>query len=218
MLPHRTSPDQQSNGETMPCRSNDVTTTSTAEKAPEDPVAETSTSGACTGPGRQFNGITRRAALTAACAATVAAALPATVSTDPVFAAIAAHRAAVAEFDKNCTDLSDGRRYRQTIALGKPSPYLLGIPEAEAAYDCQSEAEQDAAMAILDTPPTSLAGAVALLRYLTEVDEDRWPSLEDDDGQEVSWLNCAHQVLADAIEAISGLPIGDPPMPASTGA
>jgi hypothetical protein len=72
--------------------------------------------------------------------------------------------------------------------------------------DCQRavlrawEAQDDAAVSLLNIRPTTLAGVTALLRYAVEanVDDQVWPAeLLTDDGRQRSW----HQFLAENVAA-----------------
>src|SRR5436309_10007926 len=82
-----------------------------------------------------------------------AAALPPAKPVDPIFAAIVAHRAAWDEFNARCSVLAEAE-----------------TPEAWAEYEDLTEAEYEAASKLADTAPTTLAGAVALLHYVADVE------------------------------------------------
>jgi hypothetical protein len=102
---------------------------------------------------------------------------------DPIFAAIEAHRAAWAALEKGCERLDDE-----------------STPETEAEFDRLNDAAEEAACTLADTQPTSVAGAVALLRHAAEY-EDTFESLEDeDDGKMKPWSYFMHRTLAAALE------------------
>jgi hypothetical protein len=72
--------------------------------------------------------------------------------------------------------------------------------------DCQRavvlawKVQDEAAVALLNVRPTTLAGVTALLRYAVEanVDDQVWPAeLLTDDGRQRSW----HQFLAENVAA-----------------
>jgi hypothetical protein len=85
---------------------------------------------------------------------------------DPIFAAIEAHRAAEAAFtatvdDEAETEEHDPRR-----------------PAVVIAYDRASDNADAAAWALIENPPTTIAGAAALLRYADKLFSapDGWES------------------------------------------
>ncbi len=105
-----------------------------------------------------------------------------TKDSDPIFAAIEAHKRAAIETHR------------------KGMPYwssMDGTPEheaAEAEYFDAEEAEDEAAVQLLDVRPTTMAGVIALLRYVADFDQQKitdgswwseqhqWPyELSDDD-------------------------------------
>jgi hypothetical protein len=105
---------------------------------------------------------------------------------DSIFAAIEAHRAAWATLEKDCSRLDEEN-----------------TPEAEAEFDRLNDAIEEAACTLADTQPTTVAGAVALLRHAAEHEGkgDTFESLEDeDDGKMKPWSYFMHRTLADALE------------------
>ena len=118
---------------------------------------------------RPAQGLSRRHMLSGL-AVVLPVALPAVVATtaDPIFALIAAKRAAdVAHLDA-CHVLNDAE-----IRHG------VGSNEAEVAFDDQGlpcRTAYEGARALTSTPPTTLAGLAAVLRYVNETDEEgNWP-------------------------------------------
>jgi hypothetical protein len=145
-----------------------------------------------------------KGAATVAGAAILATPVSAHVATgpDPIFAAIDAHQTAravvyaavdaVSAAEKDLT----GRGLRPSQERGKcPS-----LDECEATLSEAFDAETNAACAILNTPPTTMAGVLALLQYAnaTDIDGMGWPvELETEDGKTRSW----HYFLIEALAA-----------------
>jgi hypothetical protein len=156
--------------------------------------------------------LTRRAAIVATLAgiATPAvAALP-----DPVFAAIAAHKAAYARLDAACSRLSrlerDIPKERRKEWFDEDRDAGVGADDdarwtaALAAYRAASDTETRAAWALAHAQPAGLAGAAALLRHAYEFEAggDDWPGEpEEEDGDE--WSLTFHRGLAAALEALA---------------
>ncbi len=81
-----------------------------------------------------------------------------TTKVDPIFAAIAAHKHAVVDYE---------------IALEADKHHPGSVSPADKELDHQ----QDAVVEMLQTEPTTVAGALALLKYLGEdvyTDNDDW--------------------------------------------
>jgi hypothetical protein len=129
--------------------------------------------------------INRRALVAGAASAAVAIPAAAAPMPDPIFAAIEAHRAAWAALEKDCSQLSDA-----------------STPEAEAEFDRLNDAVEEAAGTLVDTQPTTMAGAVALLRHVAEHEGrgDTFDLEDGDDGKTKPWSYFMHQTLADALE------------------
>jgi hypothetical protein len=116
---------------------------------------------------------------------------------DPIFAAIERRKKGWRAFSVAVT--------AEDELSGKP-----GHAEAEAEYRRAGDEAEEAAVAIADTRPTSLAGAVALLRFLADPEPDDEGQLGnlltwgngDEDGQLV-FVSRIHSTLADALEKIS---------------
>lgn len=108
------------------------------------------------------NTTSRRAALgsLAAIAATVpvSAVAAAVCTADPIYTLIDAHKVARAVFSAATANEPPFK----TVAHG-----LWELNTAHAA-----DREQEATVALLTTPPTTVSGAVALLRYIAETDTD----------------------------------------------
>ena len=132
-----------------------------------------------------MSAMNRRAILAGAASAAVAIPTAAAPMPDPIFAAIEAHRAAWAALEKDCSRLSDE-----------------STPEAEAEFDRLNAAVEEAVGTLVDTQPTTMAGAVALLRHVAEHEDkgDTVHCLEDEDGKTKPWSYFMHQTLADALE------------------
>jgi hypothetical protein len=137
---------------------------------------------------------TRRAMLAGAAAipttalpAAALAAMP--LEPDPIFAAIEAHRARWSEFNAWC-------------ALPE-----AGTEEGKAAENRLSDAEWEAAIALVEIEPTTMAGVIALLRYTVGVNECGWPDILMEKGVENShgrsWEYFLRCNLAGALERIA---------------
>lgn len=159
--------------------------------------------------------LTRRAAVKAIVAGSAAAAsiisAAAAPQPDPVFAAIEAHRSAVAADCEITARLSAA----QSIAFALPR----GSAERDARLDATEtiSQEQDRAFAesdrlayvLADTRPTTLAGCAAVLRYATAFNDEGhlWPDQgehnEDDGAALASWECRLRVTLAAALDAIA---------------
>src|SRR5258708_11758789 len=124
--------------------------------------------------------LTRRKAIAATLAGIAAPALagPARLTPDPVFAAIAAHKAACARLDQACLHVS---RLEETIPEERRQEWFDGDrvqgigtnddPRWTAALTAQRatfDAETQMAWALAHARPVGLAGAAALLRHAGE--------------------------------------------------
>lgn len=118
------------------------------------------------------------AALAAGTAVNVAALVatrPAAAASDPILAAIEAHKAAVVaslavlkRFSAFEDELADNGRLQYEYRNDEEGRRGLALEaERDAAYD----AEAEAACAMLNASPTTLAGVVALLTYVRDHDE-----------------------------------------------
>jgi hypothetical protein len=160
--------------------------------------------------------ITRRAAIAATLAGfgAPASAAPALLTSDPVHAAIAAHKAAYVRLDQACSDLSrlerdipkDRRQEwfdedrEKGIGLNDDPRWTAALAANRAAFD----AEMQAAWVLAHARPASLAGAAALLRYAAEYEDEgsEWPSEPETEDGEEEWMITFHQNLAVALDAM----------------
>jgi hypothetical protein len=117
---------------------------------------------------------------------TLAGATALSLRPDPIFAAIERHRATWAELNTRCSALSDA-----------------GTPEAEAELDRIMDADGEAAGELAGTEPMTLAGAIALLRYVAECDDYSFEDEEDGKTKLLSYF--IQRNVADAIETIGGV-------------
>jgi hypothetical protein len=160
--------------------------------------------------------LTRRNAIAAALAGVAAPALAgsARLTPEPVFAAIAAHRAAYARLDQACSHVSrleenipeerrqewfDGDR-AQGIGTNDDPRWTAVLTAQRATFD----AETQMAWALARTQPVGLAGAAALLRHAGEFEAGGcgWPcDPERPDGDK--WTIIFHRSLAAALEAMT---------------
>jgi hypothetical protein len=116
---------------------------------------------------------------------------------DPIFAAIEAHRTAVAdhaaavqiECDLDETLPEDKRR--SVLTVWEEEIVETDDPRWPAAIHSRTDtsiAADDAAMALLEVKPTTVAGASALLKYVEVQDDYLFPdNLVDDDGKGTSF-------------------------------
>jgi hypothetical protein len=125
-----------------------------------------------------MNMITTTASALAAAAPTAAAlaeqplvSRPNMASTDnPIIAAIEKHRAAYAAHGQRCHELSTYQKSHRRPDGGLPKDRKSA--KLERLLDMACDADADAADALLETEPRSVAGAVALLRYANEIGDD----------------------------------------------
>jgi hypothetical protein len=120
--------------------------------------------------------LNRRAVLAGAAAAAVPAPALALQEDDPVFAAIAARKA--------------------TIAAEQAAVLL-----ADDDLDALVEADAEALRVLLRTPPTTLAGVTALLRYVVECKEADDYSLDTYNGHK-TFGDGLHRTLLTALERL----------------
>jgi hypothetical protein len=161
--------------------------------------------------------ITRRS-LVAATAAGVSAAAAAPLSTqalavpDPVFALIAAHKAAYIRFEQVCRFLSD---LEGQIPEDKREEWFredrtkgLGVNDdprwtaGKATHWATCDAEEKAAWALAHARPATLAGAAALLRYVHGYEAEDWPCDPQEEDDEDDWHGTFYLSLAAALEAM----------------
>jgi hypothetical protein len=160
--------------------------------------------------------LTRRAAIAATLAvATPARSVPSLLPFDPVFALVAAHKAAFARLDRACRHVSrlEGgipkeRREEwfdedreQGIGASDDPRWTAALAAQRAAFD----AEAQAAWALARARPNGIAGAAALLRYAAEYEEEscEWPSVPETEDGEEEWTIVFHHNLAAALEGMA---------------
>ena len=122
-------------------------------------------------------------------------ALPALATADPIFALIEKHKEAYELHGLACDRESDAaeKALASGISLSKEYP---GKHETQAALSAASDAAHDALWDLATTAPTTLAGAVALARYVGDFcGQDRL------DGEPAI---TALETLADALLALAG--------------
>jgi hypothetical protein len=161
--------------------------------------------------------LTRRTAIAATLAAfsAPARAAPCPPAPDPVFAAIAAHKAASAALDDACLHMSRLERdipkerrkewFDEDRAAGigaDDDPRWTGVLAANRAA---FHAETHCAWVLAHVRPASLAGAAALLRYAAEYEDEGcdWPSDPETENGEEEWMSTLHRSLAAALEAMA---------------
>ena len=156
----------------------------------------------------------------AALAASATAAIPAyagALGADPIFAAIEVHKAAMAALikviDDSCPlETSLPLKQRQSfIGYGEATIVETDDPrwiKNTRDYQPASDAETDAAIALVSIVPTTIAGATALLQYATAADTDGhcWPdALQSDDGKKIrTWQFFLIEMLADVLPRLAG--------------
>jgi len=141
---------------------------------------------------------------------------------DPIFAAIEAHRTALTRHE---AAVFDHRRLMQTLSSERPRSFApmhnqaagAETPEwiaSERAVKAAFDETQKCAIDMLHRPPTTLAGAIALLRYMEELEAGECPmpkELTDDRktagsrnrGHAHSWSFHAQRMIADALYAMA---------------
>lgn len=134
---------------------------------------------------------------------------------DPVFAAIDAHRAAVIatraalDFHSDMDELLPIDKCHSSVTAWEEKIVATDDPRwiaAERGLHCAHEAETDAALALVNIMPTTLAGVLALLRYTVAADPDgqSWPELLPGEGAKLSrpWH---HFLVANLSEVLPAL-------------
>jgi hypothetical protein len=135
---------------------------------------------------------------------------------DPVFAAIEAHRAAVAATVAAVdlySDLDEElpiEKSRSRITAWEETIVETDDPrwiDAERGVMKAHNNETDAACVLVSEPPTTIVGVLALLQYAIAADTDGecWPQLESDDGKRSrSWQYFLIEMLSDALPGMVG--------------
>lgn len=141
---------------------------------------------------KPFEGLSRRGILAGLAVLPALAGIPTPVAAeataDPIFAAIARHR-----------ELS--ARYAAAAAVSTSLPAGPEFEAAEAISAERSQALIDHADEMIRSKPTTLAGAVALMRYVASLAEweepSDWRPWKISNGATVNW----HQIFLDAMAA-----------------
>jgi hypothetical protein len=155
----------------------------------------------------------RRAFLGASAALTVSALTGsvAALQPDPVFAAIEAHRAAVAataaalDLHSDLDEELPIEKCRSKLTVWEETIVETDDPrwiEAERDVMQAHHNENDAACVLVSECPKTIAGVLALLQYAIAADTDGecWPQLESDDGKRSrSWQYFLIEMLSDAL-------------------
>ena len=145
---------------------------------------------------RRFITIAAGASIVSVGSLVAAAAIPATanVTSDPAFALIAEKPAADVAHGEACDALSEAE-----------NRYGVGSEEAEDLYERGGpacDAAMEACWPLATTPPTTLAGVAAVLRFANEVEDAgmEWPNTDTvgPDG----WHYQLRATIAAAIEAL----------------
>jgi hypothetical protein len=152
---------------------------------------------------------TSAAALAVATAVTGSAAA---LGADPIFAAIDAHKAAMAAFISvvsKASELEELIPYNLRQSHIDPDETLIVATDDPRwitntrNYQRLNDAETDAAIALVNIAPTTVAGVIALLQYANSADTDGrcWPTdLQDDDGKKTrSWHYFLIQAMAEVL-------------------
>lgn len=152
--------------------------------------------------------VARRAFVVGSAGAAVApTALAAMNQQDPIFAAIGAHRAATAgvyaTIEAHTSLEMELPREKKKSIVSVCGEEIVATDDPRWV-DCQRavlrawEAQDDAAVALLNIRPTTMAGVTALLRYAVEADGVGWPDeLVTAEGDHRSW----HQLLVEKVAA-----------------
>ena len=174
---------------------------------------------------------TRRAALALAAGTAVSAIAIATkaakgspaaaLSPDPIHAAIARHSAALSNFIASVAEIGnleevtprEQSAWFWTADDREPPPNHSCSPawiEAQLSNRAASEAEEEAALALITTSPATIAGLAALVRYVVNVYDggDTIAELDDDENPVPImagdyFLFMLHRHVADALEAFA---------------
>ncbi len=138
-----------------------------------------------------------------------------TEATDPIFAAIDAHKAAVINggltLDRNMALDRElpAEKCLSHITLWKEEIVATDDPrwiECERDWIAAYHAEADAALALVSVLPTTSAGLLALLQYAVtaaETDTEVWDKLLDEDGnRERPWH---HFLIANTVKILPGM-------------
>jgi hypothetical protein len=145
----------------------------------------------------------------AALAASAAVAIPANALTDPIFEAIEAHKAARLAFENA---VSRGSALEQELPRQKTRSWITVWEQRIVETDDPrwidsvrdvnraSDAATDAAYALANVAPTTMAGVLGLLQYAISVPPEQWPEgvESDDDTEPRPW----HYFLIETLIAV----------------
>jgi hypothetical protein len=149
------------------------------------------------------------AALAASAAVSIAANAADASTPDPIFEAIEAHKAARLAFENA---FSRGSALEQELPREKTRSWIMVREEEIVETDDprwidsvrevnrNSEAATDAAYALANVAPTTMAGVVSLLQYAISVRPEEWPEgvQSDDDTETRPW----HTFLIEMLIAV----------------
>lgn len=165
-------------------------------------------------PRRAF--LVNSASLAAALTVATVTGAAACTGTDPIFAAIEDHKAALVAFNQALSVHSElevalPKNQRQTRVnvwgASIDSTDSVSWIESEQAVDRLGIAETDAACVLVSIPPTTMAGVIALLQYANSADTDGelWPRdlLSDEGGKSRSWHHFLIEIVSQALTDLS---------------
>jgi hypothetical protein len=157
----------------------------------------------------QPHSTTRRNLIRLATAAGAALGVPAIAVADPIYDAIEYHRKTIRAWDAASTDLGrlegDWFAQREEPFEKAPAETAKAIADAEERQDATGDVEISAADALVETVPTTLAGALTAIRYVLgyyDGESDIYPGRSHellDDEQTLTFLG----TIGDAIEAFT---------------
>ena len=128
---------------------------------------------------------------------------------DPILAAIEAHKAAYADFERAVDALNalESEIMAKGSRLSRERDEDPRVAELEGTLSVSSDAETDAACVLVAVRPTTIAGLMALLKHALAHDKsgEAWPSdLQSDDGDER--LRPWHYFLVESVaEVLPGI-------------
>jgi hypothetical protein len=166
------------------------------------------------------NNTTRRGFLSTAAALTASAvvAIPANVanalSADPIFAAIEVHKAARLAFENAVSRGSaldeelPGEKTRSWITVWEQEIVETDDPRwIDSVWEVHrtSDAETDAAYALVNIAPTTMAGVMGLLQHAVSIRPEEWPEgvQSDDDTETRPWHYFLIEMLIDVLPGMA---------------
>jgi hypothetical protein len=150
-------------------------------------------------------------ATSSALAADALARCEASQDPDPIFAAIAAHEASLRALSVGLNVMYVLEELRKSnvdaweeVIVETDDPRWI---ESEKNVHALFEADEDAAIGLINVEPATLAGLAALMRHVTEYERkgDSWPgALQEDDAKPTSvgknWAVYLHRNIASLLE------------------